>query len=120
VRASRALLPSEKITVEGPASFLFTDGVNIAWPEVHIAVTNERVVWAMVTRPDAGGGLNAIQSNRQIHRRWQDRRALRPLTTMNPHGSGITPRVRDVNRGKRSYSERLGWPIQQEQGEWAS
>ena len=39
---------------------------------------------------------------------------------MNPHVSGITLGVRDVNRAKRFYSEGLGWPIQQEQGEWVS
>src|SRR5713226_8588116 len=40
--------------------------------------------------------------------------------TMNPHVSGITLGVRDVNRAKHFYSEGLGWPIQQEQGEWVS
>jgi len=39
---------------------------------------------------------------------------------MNPHVSGITLGVRDVERAKRFYSEGLGWPIQQEQGEWVS
>jgi catechol 2,3-dioxygenase-like lactoylglutathione lyase family enzyme len=40
--------------------------------------------------------------------------------TMNPHISGITLGVRDVSRAKQFYSEGLGWPIQQEQGEWVS
>ena len=39
---------------------------------------------------------------------------------MNPHVSGITLGVRDLNRAKRFYSEGLGWPIEQEQGEWVS
>jgi hypothetical protein len=39
---------------------------------------------------------------------------------MNPHVSGITLGVRDVNRAKQFYSEGLGWPIQQEQAEWVS
>jgi uncharacterized protein len=39
---------------------------------------------------------------------------------MNPHVSGITLGVRDVNRAKQFYSEGLGWPIQQEQGDWVS
>ena len=37
---------------------------------------------------------------------------------MNPHRSGITLGVGDLNRAKQFYSEGLGWPIQQEQGEW--
>ncbi len=37
---------------------------------------------------------------------------------MNPHVSVITLGVRDLNRAKQFYSEGLGWPIQQEQGEW--
>ncbi len=39
---------------------------------------------------------------------------------MNPHVSGITLGVKDLNRAKQFYSEGLGWPIQQEQGEWVS
>jgi hypothetical protein len=39
---------------------------------------------------------------------------------MNPHISGITLGVKDVNRAKQFYSKGLGWPIQQEQGEWVS
>ena len=39
---------------------------------------------------------------------------------MNPHVSGITLGVKDVNRAKQFYSKGLGWPIQQEQGEWVS
>jgi uncharacterized protein len=39
---------------------------------------------------------------------------------MKPHVSGITLGVRDLNRAKRFYSEGLGWPIQQDQNEWAS
>ena len=39
---------------------------------------------------------------------------------MNPHVSGITLGVRDLNRAKQFCSEGLGWPIQQEQGEWVS
>jgi len=39
---------------------------------------------------------------------------------MNPHVSGITLGVRDLNRAKQFYGDGLGWPIQQEQGEWVS
>ena len=39
---------------------------------------------------------------------------------MSPHMSIITLGVRDLNRAKQFYSEGLGWPIQQEQGEWVS
>ena len=37
---------------------------------------------------------------------------------MNPHVSVITLGVRDLSRAREFYSEGLGWPIQQEQGEW--
>jgi catechol 2,3-dioxygenase-like lactoylglutathione lyase family enzyme len=36
---------------------------------------------------------------------------------MNPHVSAITLGVRDVDRAKRFYSDGLGWPIHQDQGE---
>lgn len=36
-----------------------------------------------------------------------------------PHVSAITLGVRDLDRAKQFYKD-LGWPIQQEQGEWAS
>jgi len=39
---------------------------------------------------------------------------------MNPYVSGITLGVKDVNRAKQFYSQGLGWPIQQEQGDWVS
>ena len=39
---------------------------------------------------------------------------------MNPHVSGITLGVRDLSRAKQFSGEGLGWPIQQEQGEWVS
>lgn len=39
---------------------------------------------------------------------------------MNPHVSGITLGVRDLDRAKQFYSEGVGWPIQQAQGEWVS
>ena len=56
--ARRAVLselqPGEKIVAEGSASFLFTDGVRTVWPEVHVVVTEQRVIWAMVKRPAAG------------------------------------------------------------------
>jgi uncharacterized protein len=39
---------------------------------------------------------------------------------MNPYVSGITLGVKDVNRAKQFYGKGLGWPILQEQGEWAS
>ena len=39
---------------------------------------------------------------------------------MNPHVSGITLGVKDVNRAKQFYGTGLGWPILQEQGEWVS
>ena len=38
---------------------------------------------------------------------------------MKPHVSGITLGVEDVNRAKQFYSA-LGWPIQQDYGEWVS
>jgi predicted enzyme related to lactoylglutathione lyase len=44
----------------------------------------------------------------------------RRVVTMNPHVSGITLGVKDVNRAKQFYSKGLGWPIQQEHGEWVS
>jgi catechol 2,3-dioxygenase-like lactoylglutathione lyase family enzyme len=37
---------------------------------------------------------------------------------MRPHVAIIGVGVRDFDRAKRFYSEGLGWPIQQEQGEW--
>src|SRR5258705_2268470 len=37
---------------------------------------------------------------------------------MKPHVSILTLGVRDLERAKQFYSEGLGWPIQQEQGEW--
>jgi predicted enzyme related to lactoylglutathione lyase len=37
---------------------------------------------------------------------------------MRPHVTVITLGVRDLDRAKEFYSEGLGWPIQQEQGEW--
>jgi uncharacterized protein len=37
---------------------------------------------------------------------------------MRPHVSVITLGVRDLDRAKEFYSEGLGWPIQQEEGEW--
>jgi uncharacterized protein len=39
---------------------------------------------------------------------------------MDPQVNGITLGVTDVNQAKRFYGEGLGWPIQQEQGEWVS
>jgi len=39
---------------------------------------------------------------------------------MKAHVSGITLGVRDLKRAKQFYSEGLGGPIQQEQGEWVS
>ena len=39
---------------------------------------------------------------------------------MNPHVSGITLGVKDLNRAKQFYNEGLGWPIKQAQGEWVS
>jgi uncharacterized protein len=37
---------------------------------------------------------------------------------MKPHVSAITLGVRDVQRAKKFYGEGLGWPIQQEYGDW--
>jgi len=37
-----------------------------------------------------------------------------------PHVAIIGLGVKDFVRAKRFYSEGLGWPIQQEEGEWAS
>ena len=37
---------------------------------------------------------------------------------MNSHVSAITLGVRDIDRAKQFYGEGLGWPIQQEYGEW--
>jgi uncharacterized protein len=39
---------------------------------------------------------------------------------MKPHVSVITLGVTDLNRAKQFYSEGLGWPIQQEYGQWVS
>jgi len=39
---------------------------------------------------------------------------------MKAHVSSITLGVNDVNRAKEFYSEGLGWPIQQEQGDWVA
>ena len=39
---------------------------------------------------------------------------------MKPHVAIIGLGVRDFDRAKKFYSEGLGWPIQQEEGEWAS
>jgi catechol 2,3-dioxygenase-like lactoylglutathione lyase family enzyme len=39
---------------------------------------------------------------------------------MKPHVSMITLGVRDVKRAKEFYSEGLGWPILQDQGEWVA
>src|SRR3954467_8204340 len=39
---------------------------------------------------------------------------------MKPHVSVITLGVRDMNRAKQFYSEGLGWPIQQDYGQWVS
>lgn len=39
---------------------------------------------------------------------------------MNPHVSAITLGVRDMDRAKRFYSEGLGWPIQQDHGQFVS
>jgi catechol 2,3-dioxygenase-like lactoylglutathione lyase family enzyme len=39
---------------------------------------------------------------------------------MKPHVSAITLGVRDVNRAKQFYSEGLGWPIEQDHGEFVS
>lgn len=38
--------------------------------------------------------------------------------SVKPHIAIITLGVRDFARARRFYSEGLGWPIQQEQGEW--
>ena len=38
---------------------------------------------------------------------------------MKPHIALIGLGVRDFDRAKRFYNEGLGWPILQEQGEWA-
>lgn len=38
--------------------------------------------------------------------------------SVRPHIAIITLGVRDFARARRFYSEGLGWPIQQEQGEW--
>jgi catechol 2,3-dioxygenase-like lactoylglutathione lyase family enzyme len=35
-----------------------------------------------------------------------------------PHVAVISLAVRDFARARRFYSEGLGWPVQQEQGEW--
>jgi catechol 2,3-dioxygenase-like lactoylglutathione lyase family enzyme len=37
---------------------------------------------------------------------------------MKPHVSVITLGVTDLNRAKEFYSDGLGWPILQEQGDW--
>jgi hypothetical protein len=44
----------ETVVAECRASFQFTDGMRIAWPDVHIAVTQKRLVWTMLDAPEAG------------------------------------------------------------------
>ena len=39
---------------------------------------------------------------------------------MKPHVAVIGLGVRDFERAKKFYSEGLGWPVQQQEGEWAS
>src|SRR3569623_1794994 len=39
---------------------------------------------------------------------------------MNPHVSAITLGVTDLDRAKQFYAEGLGWPINQEYGQWVS
>lgn len=48
------LAHSEHPIVEGVARFWFTDGVQGVWPEVYLVATENRLLWAMVKRPDAG------------------------------------------------------------------
>jgi uncharacterized protein len=38
---------------------------------------------------------------------------------MNPHVSVITLGVQDLEREKRFYGEQLGWPVEQEDDNWA-
>src|SRR5437762_5026364 len=39
---------------------------------------------------------------------------------MEPKVGGITLGVSDLDRAKQFYGKGLGWPVQQEQGEWVS
>ena len=39
---------------------------------------------------------------------------------MNPHVSAITLGVRDMTRAKEFYSKGLGWPVQQDYGQWVT
>jgi hypothetical protein len=43
---------AEPIVAEGTVAFMFTDGVQTVWPEVHIGITESRLLWAMVRHPD--------------------------------------------------------------------
>ena|SRR5437667_7603479 len=39
---------------------------------------------------------------------------------MKPHVSAITLGVKDMNRAKQFYAEGLGWPVEQDFGQWVS
>ena len=42
----------------------------------------------------------------------------RPI--IKPHVSAITLGVKDLSRAKQFYYEGLGWPIEQQHGDWVS
>jgi hypothetical protein len=44
----------EEILAEGSARFMFTDGVQRIWPDVHLVVTEERLLWALLKSPQSG------------------------------------------------------------------
>lgn len=56
--ASRAVTSQistgERVIAEGPAAFLFTDGRMGTWVEAHLAVTDNRLVWALPKSRRAG------------------------------------------------------------------
>ena len=44
----------ESVLAEGPGAFLFSDGQMAMWVEAHIAVTENRMAWAIPKSPRAG------------------------------------------------------------------
>jgi hypothetical protein len=44
----------ETILAEGTAPFMFSDGTRTIWPEALLVVTDKRLIWTLVKKPDAG------------------------------------------------------------------
>ena len=54
-REVESKIPKEEaVLAEGPSGFLFSDGQMAMWVEVHIAVTQRRIVWALPKTRQAG------------------------------------------------------------------